>query len=181
MDKQQVFDELLIIKCQEGNAKAFELFIKRWNQKLIYFIYGFTHDIEAARDVAQETWIAVHKGIYKLQETNKYRTWLYRVAHNKAMDHIRANKRRVPTETISEEKTRIQQPDQSTVKLDIDTLLGQLPEKYKVVLTLFYREKQSIKDIATIMSIPEGTVKSRIFHAREYLKKNIKIIHNETY
>lgn len=178
MNKDKVFDELLILKCQEGDTKAFELLIKRWNKKLIYFACKFTHDIVVAQDVAQNTWIAIHKGLYKLQDPSKFSTWAFRITYNKTMDALRSTKAK--SEVLLEDNIDIEdaiEPDDSWNT--ISELLKKLPEQHQLILTLFYLEQQSVKDIATVLKLPEGTIKSRIFYARELLKRKYKEVNHE--
>ena len=180
MNKDKIFDELLILKCHEGDTKAFELLIKRWNKKLIYFACKFTHDVETAQDVVQNAWIAIHKGIFKLQDPSKFSTWAFRITYNKSMDALRHAK--IKSEVELNDQVDIEdeiEPDDSWST--IDKLLKKLPKQHKLILTLFYLEQQSIKQIASVLELPEGTVKSRIFYARELLKRKYKEVQHEKY
>lgn len=180
MDKNKIFDELLILKCHEGDTKAFELLIKRWNKKLIYFASKFTHDVETAHDVVQNAWIAIHKGIYKLQDPSKFSTWAFRITYNKSMDALRSAKTK--GEVMFDEQVDIEDKIESDDSWNtIDELLKKLPQQHKLILTLFYLEQQSIKQIAAVLKLPEGTVKSRVFYARELLKRKYKEVQHEKY
>lgn len=178
MNKDKIFDELLILKCHEGDTKAFRLLIKRWNKKLIYFACKFTHDVESAQDVVQNSWIAIHKGLHKLQDPSKFTTWAFRITYNKSMDALRSSRNK-------NEVALNDQADFEEVKEEDDSwntisdLLKKLPEQHKLILTLFYLEQQSVKQIASVLKLPEGTVKSRIFYARELLKRKYKEVNHE--
>lgn len=178
MNKDKIFDELLILKCHEGDYRAFALLIKRWNKKLIYFACKFTHDIETAQDVVQNAWIAIHKGLYKLQDPSKFSTWAFRITYNKSMDALRSakNKSEVTLNEKMDVEDSIEEDDSWNT---ISDLLKKLPEQYKLILTLFYLEQQSVKQIASVLKLPEGTVKSRIFYARELLKRKYKEVNHE--
>ncbi|HNP18038.1 MAG TPA: RNA polymerase sigma factor [Fulvivirga sp.] len=170
MNQDQIFDELLILKCREGDTKAFELLVKRWSKKLIFFAYKFTNNIEAARDVTQESWISIHKGLRKLQEPSKFKSWAFRITHNKSIDYLRQQKKQELAEiepVIEDDLDNDQWPT-------VNALLLNMPKQHKTVLTLFYLEQQSIRQIASILKLSEGTVKSRIFYAREHLKRKYK-------
>ena len=181
MNTDKIFDELLILKFREGDTKAFELLINRWNKKLISFAYKITHDMESAHDIAQESWISIHKCLGRLQEPSKFSSWAFRIAYNKSMDYLRQEKKQNQTELLPDHE------ELTTNESDIDnwstvsSLMEHLPIQHKTILVLFYLEKQSIKEIAVILELPEGTVKSRIFYARELLKRKYKEVQNEKF
>jgi len=93
MNQNKVFDELLVMKCQQGDNLAFELIMKRWNKKLISFAFKYIRDMDTVRDAVQESWVAVYKNIHKLKEPEKFGTWLFRLCYNKCMDHLRKVKK----------------------------------------------------------------------------------------
>ncbi|GAA0893834.1 sigma-70 family RNA polymerase sigma factor [Fulvivirga kasyanovii] len=181
MDKDKILDELLIYKCRDGDQKAFGLLIKRWNRKLISFAYKFIRDMDSARDVAQESWLSIHKGLNKLNDPAKFSTWAFRIVYNKSMDHLRSQQKQSEIEASTNEVANDELDDYHTDATTVSELLGKLPVQHKTVLTLFYLEQQSIRDIASILKLPEGTVKSRIFYARELLKRKYKELKNETH
>lgn len=174
MNKEQVFDELLVLKSQGGDSKAFGLLIKRWNKKLISFAHKFVRDQDAAKDIAQESWIAAYNNLHSLREIQKFKTWIYRLTYNKSMDFIRKNNRQIESFELNSED-EVNDGKWETV----EHLLEHLPVQQKVILSLFYLEEQSIKQISEILNMPEGTVKSRIFYAREKLKKLYKEVTHE--
>jgi RNA polymerase sigma-70 factor, ECF subfamily len=177
MNKDKIFDELLVLKCQDGDQKAFELIINRWNKKLISFAYKFTKNIDSARDIAQESWISIHKGINRLKDPSKFSTWAFRITYNKSMDYLRQVQKMERTEIMPEKEVGVEEDSWTTV----NALLQNMSVQHKTILTLFYLEQQSIKQIASVMKLAEGTVKSRIFYAREQLKQKYKEVKNETY
>lgn len=182
MDKDKILDELLIYKCRDGDQKAFGLLIKRWNRKLISFAYKFSRDMDSARDIAQESWISIHKGLNRLNDPAKFSTWAFRIVYNKSMDHLRSQQKQSQIEASSDEIVDNELNDHHHHDAaTVSELLAKLPVQHKTVLTLFYLEQQSIRDIASILKLPEGTVKSRIFYARELLKRIYKEVKNETH
>lgn len=175
MRKESIFDELLLLRIHQGDNKAFELLVKRWNKRLLSFAYKYTKSTDASKDIVQEGWIAIYNGINKLKDSSKFSTWAFRIIYNKIMDWIKIQKKQqefndqIQQESLTEEEIE---------PIDITKYLEQLPTAHKAMLTLFYLEKQSIKQIAEILNVPAGTIKSRIFYAREKLKK---IINNSNY
>ena len=85
----QIFDELLVMRYQTGDQKAFELLIKRWNPKIMSFAYRNIKDIQGSKDVAQEVWLAVIKGISSLFNNKNFGSWILGITHNKSMDWIK--------------------------------------------------------------------------------------------
>jgi RNA polymerase sigma-70 factor (ECF subfamily) len=136
--------------------------------------------VETAHDVVQNAWIAIHKGIYKLQDPSKFSTWAFRITYNKSMDALRSAKTK--GEVMFDEQVDIEDKIESDDSWNtIDELLKKLPQQHKLILTLFYLEQQSIKQIAAVLKLPEGTVKSRVFYARELLKRKYKEVQHEKY
>lgn len=177
MKESKVFDELLVIRCNEGDNKAFELLVKRWNKKLLAFTYRYIKDFDVSKDIVQESWVSIFKGLSKLKEPSKFHSWAFRITYNKVMDQLRGNQK---NEAIleSNEFEESEEIETDSDEINITTYLDQLPIEQRTILTLFYLEELSILDITGILNIPAGTVKSRIFYAREKLKK---IINKKSY
>jgi len=179
MNKQKTFTELLVMQAQNGSQKAFNLLVKRWNKRLISFAYKYLKDIDQAKDIAQDSWISIHKGLGRLSQPGKFDTWAFRITYNKVMDQFRQKSEFVSDEGLevaeSKELETIETERWSTVA----DIMKRLPPAHKAILKLFYLEQQSIKDISLILDLPEGTIKSRIFYARELLKKKYKEVYYE--
>jgi len=174
MSKEKVFTELLVMQSQKGNTKAFELLVKRWNKRLISFAYKYLKDIDQAKDIAQDSWISIHKGLNRLSDPTKFNTWAFRITYNKIMDEFRKK-----NEFISDEGLEVaENTELETIETErwssVAEIIKKLSPAHKSILKLFYLEQQSIKKISSILALPEGTVKSRIFYARELLKKKYK-------
>jgi len=173
--KEAVFDELLVLKVQDGDAKAFSLIVNRWNKRLISFAYKIVHDVDVSKDVVQDTWVAAFKNISRLKDAGKFSSWIFRLTHNKAIDIIR--KQQLKTTEIEDDIVEdVAEDDQWK---NVERQLKILPADQKLILTLFYLEQQSLKQIADILKLPTGTVKSRLFYARENLKKKYKEVYYE--
>jgi len=177
---EDIFDEWLVLEFKAGNVKAITLLAKRWYPKILRQAYRHTRDTEAAKDVAQESWIAITKGIHKIRDPSRGLVWATAIASRKAIDWIRNTQRVRNRQELNKE---IQQsfeeeeslPDEDTMQ-QLRFLIRQLPEKQQIVLSMFYLESYPVHDIAEILNISEGTVKSRLFHAREKLKTQLKNI-----
>lgn len=173
--KEAVFDELLVLKVQDGDAKAFGLIVNRWNKRLISFAYKIVHDVDVAKDVVQDTWVAAYKNMAKLNDAGKFSSWIFRLTHNKAIDVIR--KQQLKTSEIKTDMAEEEVEDDPWKT--VEHQLKILPADQKLILTLFYLEQQSLKRIADILKLPIGTVKSRLFYARENLKRKYKEVKYE--
>ena len=168
----KIFDELLLLRYQDGDKKALELLIKRWNPKIMNYAIRNTGDYQGAEDVAQEVWISMLKGYQQIRNFRKIGTWLLGVTHNKSVDWIKKNPKPInqqpgeniesPNENKEEQINRMRQA------------LTQLNMDQQNVLSLFYLEGFTLHEIADILDISIGTVKSRLFYARESLKKQIQ-------
>lgn len=172
---QQIFDELLILGAQQNDTKSVNLLIKRWQDRLLMHAMMIVQDRSLAQDIVQESWMAILKNINKLNNLAHFRPWVYRIVYNKSMDSFRKKKKHdhdIP-EIYESEKT--EDPRINRILRE----LSKLKAKDKNLVTLFYLEEMSIVEIAYIMKVPPGTIKSRLFHARNKLKSKLKLIANE--
>lgn len=129
----------------------------------------------AAKDIAQETWSSVVKGITSIKDPARFSVWIHRIVYHKSVDWIRkAQKNRSFNEDDVKESLYDQSEGSNEEISQVMIHLNQLPTDQKMVLTLFYLQQHSVVEIAEILSIPMGTVKSRLFNARETLKKKLK-------
>lgn len=165
----QLVDELLVMEAQSGNAKAFEALVSRWQKRLWQYARRLTGSSEAAWDVTQESWLGVVRGLHKLNDPARLRPWLYRIVTNKANDWIRS---------VAQTRTPVAVSDPASddtldvdVSADLQSILRQLPARSRVVLTLYYLEGLGLSEVAGVLKVPAGTVKSRLFHARNEFKE----------
>ncbi|MBV6640627.1 MAG: sigma-70 family RNA polymerase sigma factor [Cyclobacteriaceae bacterium] len=174
----QVFEELLVLNARNGDAQAINLLVKRWNGRIRNQVYRHTQNAEVSGDISQEVWIAIFKSINTLQDVRKFGVWALSIASRKAIDWIRRNqvdrKREGIREMVATEMAEDSGDDQEMLIRRLRQALKSLPEDQRVILSLYYLEELAVPDIATILSIPAGTVKSRLYYARENLKQIIK-------
>lgn len=174
-EADRALDGYLIALVQSGSREAFDRLVRRWTPKLLRYATRVLGRPEFGRDIVQETWVAAIRGLKKLDDPSRFPAWIYSIAHRKCIDGIRFNQRqRRLIESAGQEalvasagsQSRSDQDDQS----DLTTAISQLSQEQRDVVNLFYGEDLSIYEIASILTVPAGTVKSRLHHARESLK-----------
>lgn len=169
-ESQRVFDELLVLRAQDSDTKALELLVKRWQHNFLKYAVRIVRDYSLGQDIVQDSWVAIIKNLKNLNNPAHFRPWAYRIIHHKAMDEFRKQKR----ENRKEEKNHLENKEDDRIETILLQLNAMDPED-KNILTLFYLEEMLIAEIAFILDIPPGTVKSRLFHCRKKLKKRLNI------
>ena len=170
--QEHILDELLVMRTQNGDMQAFSLLVKRWQPALLRQAYRLTRNDDAAQDVAQETWQAIAKGILKLKSPQAFKTWSFRIVSNKSANWIKDQQKQRILQLESDELEVPEDHDERLGNISlIRKSLNELPVKSKTILSMFYVDNQSVKEIAEIFSVSEGTVKSRLFYARKMLKE----------
>lgn len=181
-------DQMLVERVQKGDSRAFDLLVLKYQHKIFALISRYIRDADEVQDVAQEAFIKAYKALPKFRGDSAFYTWMYRVAINTAKNHITAKLRRPPGSDVDIQDAEYY--DGGSVLHDIETpesaLFGEelkevvnnaiagLPEDLRSAVTLREFDGLSYEDIAAIMDCPVGTVRSRIFRAREAIDKEIR-------
>ncbi len=194
IDTEQL-DQELVRRVQRGDTAAFDLLVRKYQHRIAALIGRYIADWSEVQDVAQETFIRAYRAIGNFRGDAQFYTWLHRIAVNTAKNHLVAHRRRPPTDDI--EISDAEQFDSGIRLRDSDTpereLMRQqmeqtvmraveaLPEELRVAITLREVDGLSYEDIATRMGCPIGTVRSRIFRAREAIDQELKpLMDNDT-
>jgi RNA polymerase sigma factor (sigma-70 family) len=181
-------DQILIKKALEGNESAYKTLLERHKDAVFHIIVKIVRSQEEARDLVQETFMKAFSSLASYNFQYRFTTWLYKIAANNCIDFLR--KKRLdalsldqPVVTKDGEVT-FELPDwtyspeadlaSKQKSLSIDQAIDSLPEKYREVIVFRHKQDKSYEEIAQILGIPVGTVKARIFRARELLKKKLK-------
>lgn len=169
--REQLVDELLVMDCQDGSRAAMEKLVSRWQKCLWRYALRLTGDQEAAWDVTQESWLAIVRGLWRLQDPARFASWAYQIVTNKANDWIgrKTRARRLPPD-FGREIKRSEEPTAAIEAADLQSVLARLSDSSRTVLTLHYLEGFGLTDIAGILHVPQGTVKSRLHAARNELR-----------
>ena len=170
--RERVIDELLVVRCQEGGREAFDLLVRRWQRRLWRYARRLTGSDDAAWDVMQETWIAVLKQIRRLSDPAWFAVWAYRIVRNKCADHCRrASRQRHLAVALAQRQEAHADPPREGPGDAVAAALRRLPADRQELLTLKYAADLNIIEIAVVLGIPAGTVKSRLHHARAQLRR----------
>jgi RNA polymerase sigma-70 factor (ECF subfamily) len=165
--------EWMALRCQAGDAGAFEDLIAVMERPLLYYATSLTGNPDSALDVLQEVWIRAFRRIRKLKDPGSLRSWLYSITHGIAVDRIRKNYSREQAEKVQfEEFQEAEEPSFAAEDAaEIHRALGEIGLKHREVLVLHFLEDLSMAEIATVVGCSEGTVKSRIHYAKRAMKE----------
>lgn len=182
-------DQQLVERAQRGDKRAFELLVSKYQRKLGRLLSRFIRDGAEVEDVTQEAFIKAYRALPSFRGDSAFYTWLYRIGINTAKNYLVAQGRRAPTATgfDSEEAENFEDGDQlrdvntpeaelmsKQIATTVNETMQALPEELRTAITLREIEGLSYEDIATIMNCPIGTVRSRIFRARETIAERLR-------
>lgn len=180
-------DEQLVTRVQKGDKHSFDLLVLKYQHKVLALVRRFVRDHAEAEDVAQEAFIKAYRAIHSFRGDSAFYTWLYRIAVNTAKNAIDARKRRpgsdVDIDDIGEfavsDNLKAEDSPESLLEAQdlqkvVEATLANLPEDLRSALMLREFEGMTYEDIAHVMGCPIGTVRSRIFRAREAIDNAIK-------
>ena len=181
----------LVRKAKQGDDEAFGMLVEQYQDKIYGYVLRMLHDPEEAEDVAQEIFIRAYQNLVGFREAASFKTWLYRIATNLTIDAARTRKRRwsdtfsldEPVATDEGELQRqlptdrpgpVNRAESSQLQQLVGEAIAQLPSKLRMVITLYDIEGLSYKEIAGVLGCPVGTIKSRLFNARNQLRDELE-------
>jgi len=178
----------LVRRVQRGDSAAFDLLVRKYQHRVVALIGRYVHDWSEAQDVAQETFLRAYRALGNFRGDAQFSTWLHRIAVNTAKNHLVAHKRRPPGEDIDiddaenfESALRLRDndtPERELMRQEMEQTVMRaveaLPEELRTAITLREVEGMSYEDIAQQMQCPIGTVRSRIFRAREAIDAQLR-------
>ena len=170
-------DSVLVMDIQSGNYKSLVLLIERWHKELCKKAYWVVKDSDLAKDIAQECWSTVIVKIHDLKDPSSFGSWISRIVYRKALDNIKKSKRTLDMiEHLRYQQEKITESDNLVTSNENRLLkaINTLSYRQQIVVRLFYLEDYSLKKISAELNISTGTVKSRLFKARETLKQTLK-------
>lgn len=187
MSEAQV-DQLLVERVQKGDKRAFDLLINKYQHRIVSLVARYVSDPAEALDVAQEAFIKAYRAIDRFRGDSAFYTWLYRIAINTAKNWLVARNRRPPASDIDaadaeqydmesrlkEQGTPENELMRDEIKRTVFETIAELPDDLRTAIMLREMEGMSYEDIAVTMDCPIGTVRSRIFRAREAIDEKLK-------
>ena len=171
----RVLDEYLAASARAGDRVAFARLAVRWQPKLLAHAYRLMGDMEFARDVAQESWGDIAKALPRLRDSAVFPAWSYRIVTRRAADAIKRLQRERKTNAAyaAEPTNNVSTTDAMEANADsgpLNKAIAALPPQQRAAIALHYKEDLSIAEIAAVLEVPTGTVKTRLMHARRKLR-----------
>lgn len=181
-------DRLLVERVQKGDSRAFDLLVLKYQGRITSLVMRFVQDAHEAQDVTQEAFIKAYRALQNFRGDSAFYTWLYRIAINTAKNYLVSRNRRPPGVDVDASDAEFYEGEHGLKDLDtpermllrdeigrtVESCIARLPEDLRVALTLREYDGLSYEDIAEVMQCPVGTVRSRIFRAREAVDKALQ-------
>ncbi|MCK8479888.1 RNA polymerase sigma factor [Psychroserpens algicola] len=180
MNTNKHSDKKLIKSYLAGEQQALALLVERWHLIFCKKAYWIVKDADLSKDVAQESWSTIIAQLHTLQNPSSFKSWALRIVFTKAMDAFRKQSReRLELNALKNKpnSTAEVNDDRTQLKEMLLKAIKTLPEQQQLVVRLFYNENYSLREMSAMLDISVGTVKSRLFHAREALKLILKHKH----
>ena len=172
-----LYDDFLVLQCQQGDRDALGRLVDRWQERLFRHARRLAGNDNTAWDVVQETWIAVIDGISRLQNVESFPQWVFRIMSNRYGDLQRKeHRRRTAGRDLAINPVRHAGPRSAPEPWPdlISDAIKTLPPEQRSAVALYYLEGFGIAEVAQIESVPQGTVKSRLYHARNTLRRYLE-------
>ena len=185
-------DYKAVSACREGDADAFEVLVEKYQKRMLNVAYRMTGDYEEACEIVQEAFLSAYRAIKKFRGEARFATWLYGITVNHAKnrmkqmqsrsrheipsldDPVETENGRLAHDTPSDEVPIVEQLEKKEVQMKVQECINSLEEEYREVLVLRDIQGFSYEEIRDILKIPDGTVKSRLFRARDAMKHCLK-------
>jgi RNA polymerase sigma-70 factor (ECF subfamily) len=169
-------DELLVVRCQLGERPAFDELIERWGGPVWKYVRRLARADHEAEEIVQDVWLRVLRGIQRLRDGSKLRAWLFGIARRTLMDRLRERYAAPALEDVDLTGLPADGPPDDVERelVELQQELGRLPLVEREVLTLFYLRELSLGEVAEVLGVPVGTVKSRLFRARKLLRRELE-------
>ena len=177
-DARQILTELLVLRAQSGDERAFAELFGLWRHDLLRFATAKVGDVPSAEEVAQSAWIAIARGLSKLDDPACFPRWIFLIVERRSVDWVRRRQRERHAQSELEHHeippAGAPQPPHDDDIGRLRECIAKLDTKTRELLGLFYETGLSVAEIAAVHDVPVGTIKSRLFHAREEIKRQIE-------
>lgn len=167
-------DGALVASALGGNPDAFGTLVERYDRAVYHLAFRTMRDAEEARDVAQEAFFKAYRSLRTFKPGAKFSTWIFAIAYHACCDRL-ARKKRYSNEELPDWADTAPGPEQTAIALDeasrLRMAIEALPEKYRTVITLYHLQGRQYEEIAEVLGLPMGTVKTHLFRAKEHLRR----------
>lgn len=167
-------DGQLVALTLGGNAEAFSTLVERYDRAVYHLAYRTLHDVEEARDAAQEAFFKAYRSLRTFKPGARFSTWIFAITYHACCDRLNRRKR-YSNEELPERADPGIGPEGAAIAMDearrLRAAIDALPEKYRTVITLYHLQGQQYEEIAQVLGLPMGTVKTHLFRAKEQLRK----------
>ena len=178
-------DATLVQRTLRGETAAYNVLVQRYQRQVYNLAYRMVGSAEDAGDMVQETFLRAYGALASFRQDASFLTWLYKIASNLCIDHLRARKSKpaLSLEVELEEgrepaADRFGSPEDTVVRGAVGEIVQKavmnLPERYRVVVVMRHLQGMSVEEIATQLGLPSGTVKTHLFRAREMLRERLR-------
>jgi len=182
-DLTAVSDRDLVATAVSGVEGSFEELVRRYQRPISAYVYRMVGNYESALDLTQEIFIKVYSSLRRYRAEFKFSTWIYKIAHNSAVDHLRRNATREQSLVIGTEGDQFdlplesgrlspeQESERKERRVEIESVVRALPSNYRELIILRHSQDLSYEEIVDVTGLPLGTVKNRLFRAREMMRQ----------
>lgn len=167
-------DGALVAAALGGNPEAFGTLVERYDRAVFHLAYRTLRDTEEARDATQEAFFKAYRSLRTFRPGAKFSTWIFAITYHGCCDRL-ARRKRYSNDELPERADSGPGPEQTAIALDeaarLRTAVEALPEKYRTVITLYHLQGKQYEEIAEVLGLPMGTVKTHLFRAKEQLRR----------
>jgi RNA polymerase sigma-70 factor (ECF subfamily) len=167
-------DGELVAMTLGGRSEAFATLVERYDRAVYHLAYRTLRDVEEARDVSQEAFFKAYRSLRTFKPGAKFSTWIFAITYHACCDRLNRRKR-YSNEELPERADTGPGPESQAIALDqarrLHDAIDALPEKYRAVITLYHLQGKQYEEIAVVLGLPMGTVKTHLFRAKEQLRK----------
>lgn len=167
-------DGQLVVLTLGGNPEAFSTLVERYDRAVYHLAYRTLHDVEEAKDTAQEAFFKAYRSLRTFKPGAKFSTWIFAITYHACCDRLNRRKR-YSNEELPERADPSPGPEREAIAMDearrLRDAIDMLPEKYRTVITLYHLQGRQYEEIAEVLGLPMGTVKTHLFRAKEQLRK----------
>ena len=188
MDNTQDKDQQLVQRVKKGDKQAYDLLVIKYQHRILRLVSGYIHDYQEVQDITQEAFIKAYKALANFRGDSSFYTWLYRIAINTAKNYLISKGRKMMESEVDVHDSEFQETSHALrdittpegklasaeIEKTIHETIGDLPDDLKTAVMLREFDGLSYEEIAKVMDCPIGTVRSRIFRAREAIEKKLK-------